>query len=133
MIFCMHTQTSIRSHIGYVRLITNLIGGHYRSHKVKSWFSKEVEKYFHKCFFNRSLKNTALKGISPHCYKKDYHSLFPTVWISIFFYLFWKPVFDLVWPIMASNVIGNQTSIPYMTYYGCLSIHARKNMFGWCC
>merc|ERR1712055_1238064 len=48
---CMYTQTSIGSHIGYVRLITDVIGGHYRSHKVKSWFSKEVEKYVHKSFF----------------------------------------------------------------------------------
>ena len=75
-------------------------------------------------------KKTALKGISPHCYKKDYHSLFPTVWISIFFYLFWKPAFDLVWPIMASNDIGNQTYIPYVTSYGCLSIHAKTYISG---
>ena len=40
---CMYPQTPIRSHIGYVRLITDVIGGHYRSHKVKNWFSKEVE------------------------------------------------------------------------------------------
>ena len=95
----MNTETPIKSYIGYVRLITDVIGGYYRSHKVKSWFSKEVEKYVHKCFFlmdhhslmffsgyaifkiyfHKISKNTTLKGISPHCYKKDYHSLFPTV------------------------------------------------------
>ena len=50
--FCsIYTQTSIKSHIGYVRLITDVIGGYYRSHKIKSWFSKEVEKYVPKYFF----------------------------------------------------------------------------------
>ena len=74
--------------------------------------------------FYKISKNTALKGISPHCYKTDYHSLFPTLWISIFFYFFWKPAFDLVWPIISSNDISNQRYIPYTTSYGCLSIHA---------
>ena len=31
---------------------------------------------------------------------------------------------------MASKDIGNQTYIPYMTSYGCLSIHAKKNILG---
>ena len=43
---CMYTQTSIRGHIGYVRLTIDVIGGHFRTHQPKNRFSKEVKKSY---------------------------------------------------------------------------------------
>ena len=111
---------TIRSHIGYVRLVKKIIGGFWESYKVKSWFSKEVEKCIPKYIYlneyqslmtgSRSAifcmyllmiyKKTDLKGILPQCYININKFCFKQ---HVFFHIF-LPLFKILfWPLVTSN------------------------------
>ena len=108
ILFCKFTQMTIRSHNGYVRLVKKIIGGFWKSYKVKIWFSKEVEKCIPKYIFlngyqslmtrSRSAifcmyrlwinKKTGLRGILPQCYINITKFCFKQHDFFIFFFLF---------------------------------------------
>ena len=133
-------------------MLKKIIGGFWKSYKVKSWFSKEVEKYIPKYIYfswyqylmtgTRSVifcmyllmiyKKTGLKGISPQCYINISKFCFKQHDFFIFFFLFLKSFFDLVWLPITSDVFFYQTHIPYMTSNGHLSILAKNIFFGLC-
>ena len=126
---------TIRSHIGYVRLVKKIIGGFWKSYKVKIWFSKEVEKCIPKYIFlngyqslmtrSRSAmfcmyrlwiyKKTGLRGILPQCYINITKFCFKQ---HDFFHIFLPLLKISFWPCVTSNNLRcffYQVYIPYMT------------------
>ena len=144
---------TIRSRIGYVRLVKKIIGGFWKSCKVKKRFSKEVEKCISKYIYlngyqsqmngSRSAilcmyllliyKKTGLKGILPQCYIKITKFCFKQNDFFLFLFLFWKSAFGLVWLLKISDYFFYRTYIFYMTSNGHLSILSKKYIFGLRC
>ena len=97
--------------------------------KNRSCCGQQTLKIFIKHWGKISLMAVFLEIIRRFFKKFEYLGQFLREWWSIkkslkntFFTNFWKPIFDLVWPPMASSELCSQTYIPYVTFYVFLSI-----------